>query len=93
MSFEFLFTNCVEATRLWIRLQFQSRDKTKRDSDRHSLRVLVGANLVCMSQLEGMTAEFYKSVALPKLLNYIKGLKDVMAQQYLVESIVQGNSN
>ncbi|XP_055388401.1 uncharacterized protein LOC129616952 [Condylostylus longicornis] len=90
-SFEFLFNNCVEATKLWTRVQFQPLigDKTKKENDRHSLRVLVGANLVCMAQLDGVTVNFYQTLALPKLLTHINGLRDVMAQQYLLECVVQ----
>lgn len=95
VSFEFLFNNCVEATKLWTRIQYQSpiRDRAKRENDRHSLRVLVGANLVCMGQLDSATVEFYKTVEFPKLISQITSSKDIMAQQYLLECIVQGTTS
>jgi len=42
-----------------------------------------------LSQLEGMTVEFYKEVALPKLLDHVLSVKDTMSQQYLFESMIQ----
>jgi len=90
-AFDFVFTNFYESNRLWVRIQNQgpTKDKTKREKERHDLRVLVGANLVRLSQLEGMTAEFYQNLALPKVLEEIIKVKDTMSQQYLFESMIQ----
>lgn len=43
-----------------------------------------------MSQLDCISIEYYKEIALPKILSHIKGSKDIMAQQYLLECIIQG---
>ncbi len=47
-------------------MQHQSSDdrknKQKREQERQELRVLVGTNLVRLSQLEGMTREMYREV-------------------------------
>eukprot|EP00930_Biecheleria_cincta_P033474 TRINITY_DN231_c0_g1_i1.p1 TRINITY_DN231_c0_g1~~TRINITY_DN231_c0_g1_i1.p1 ORF type:complete len:837 (-),score=178.04 TRINITY_DN231_c0_g1_i1:225-2690(-) len=90
-AFEFIYTNLIESNRLWIRMQNQgpARDKEKREKERHDLRVLVGANLVRLSQLEGMTLDFYANTALPKILEQVVTFKDTMAQQYLFESMIQ----
>lgn len=90
-AFDFILTNFTESNRLWVRIQHQGpmKDKAKREKERHDLRVLVGANLVRLSQLEGMTVEFYKEVALPKLLEHVLSVKDTMSQQYLFESMIQ----
>mmetsp|Transcript_34059 Transcript_34059/g.77665 ORF Transcript_34059/g.77665 Transcript_34059/m.77665 type:complete len:826 (+) Transcript_34059:54-2531(+) len=90
-AFEFLFANFCESNKLWVRMQNQAaiKDKTRRERERHELRVLVGANLVRLSQLEGMTAEFYAEQALPKILEHILSVKDTMSQQYLFESMIQ----
>ncbi|CAE7389073.1 VPS35B, partial [Symbiodinium natans] len=90
-AFEFIFTNFQESNRLWVRIQHQgpSREKDRRERERHDLRVLVGANLVRLSQLDGMTMEFYAEDALPKILDHIVSVKDVMSQQYLLESMIQ----
>lgn len=91
-SFEFLFNNTVESTKLWIRLQFQGpvKDRAKREKERHDLRVLVGANLVRMSQLEGMTPQYYSSSVLPRLIEHIVNSRDILSQHYLLDCIVQG---
>jgi len=90
-AFEFIHTNFQESNRLWVRMQHQGpqKDKVKREKERHDLRVLVGANLVRLSQLEGMTVEYYAGSALPKLLEHVISVKDTMSQQYLFESMIQ----
>lgn len=90
-AFEFIFTNLIESNRLWVRMQNQgpAKDKERRERERHDLRVLVGANLVRLSQLEGMTLDFYSNTALPKILEQVVALKDTMSQQYLFESMIQ----
>eukprot|EP00931_Biecheleriopsis_adriatica_P037583 TRINITY_DN21546_c0_g1_i1.p1 TRINITY_DN21546_c0_g1~~TRINITY_DN21546_c0_g1_i1.p1 ORF type:complete len:826 (-),score=207.57 TRINITY_DN21546_c0_g1_i1:104-2581(-) len=90
-AFDFIFTNLNESNRLWVRIQNQgpAREKERRERERHDLRVLVGANLVRLSQLEGMTLDFYANTALPKILDHVVSVKDTMSQQYLLESMVQ----
>jgi len=50
--------------KLWVRLQHQghSRDREKREMERKELRILVGTNLVRLSQLEGVDLPLYKKV-------------------------------
>ena len=52
--------------KLWVRLQHQghSRDKEKREQERRDLRLLVGSNLVRLSQLEALQLDSYKNVRL-----------------------------
>eukprot|EP00920_Eleutheroschizon_duboscqi_P012488 GHVT01029742.1.p1 GENE.GHVT01029742.1~~GHVT01029742.1.p1 ORF type:complete len:994 (-),score=265.02 GHVT01029742.1:584-3565(-) len=90
-AFDFLYHNFIESTRLWVRLQHQGgvRDRTRREAERRDLRVLVGATLVRLAQLEGMNTVFYHDIALPKLLRQIVACKDVIAQQYLLDCLIQ----
>ncbi|PHJ22878.1 vacuolar sorting protein [Cystoisospora suis] len=90
-AFAFLLTNFTESARLWVRLQHQgsSRERQRREKERHDLRVLVGSTLVRMAQLDGMSVEFYKEEALPRLLEQVIGCRDGMAQQYLLDCIIQ----
>lgn len=90
-AFDFIFTNFNESNRLWVRIQNQgpAREKDRRERERHDLRVLVGANLVRLSQLDGMTMDFYAETALPKILDHIVSVKDTLSQQYLLESMIQ----
>src|ERR1700712_2191033 len=63
-SISFVLTNFIEMNKLWVRLQHQghSRDREKREMERKELRILVGTNLVRLSQLEGVDLETYKTV-------------------------------
>ena len=56
--------NFAEMNKLWVRMQHQghSRDREKRERERQELRILVGTNLVRLSQLEGIDMEMYKKV-------------------------------
>lgn len=42
--------------------QGHSRDREKREKERQELRILVGTNLVRLSQLEGVNVDKYKQV-------------------------------
>lgn len=89
-AFEFLVNNMEECNRLWVRVPTNPgmRDRTKAQKERSDLRVLVGANLVRISQLAGMSAEFYEKTALPGLLKVVFGLKESSSQQSLLENII-----
>ncbi|KAF4673140.1 Vacuolar protein sorting-associated protein 35 [Perkinsus chesapeaki] len=90
-AIDFILNNFTEANRLWIRLNHQgsARDRARRERERHDLRVLVGNNLIRLSQLDGMDKNIYVSVVLPKLLDQVVSCQDTMAQQYLLDCIIQ----
>jgi vacuolar protein sorting-associated protein 35 len=90
-SISFVLTNFVEMNKLWVRLQFQghSRDRALREQERKELRILVGTNLVRLSQLEGIDLELYKGQILPMILEQVIQCRDVLAQEYLMEVITQ----
>lgn len=90
-SVDFILTNFIEMNKLWVRLQHQghSKDREKRELERKDLRTLIGSNLVRLSQLDGVTLEMYQETILPTLLEQIVSCKDVIAQEYLMEAIVQ----
>jgi len=48
--------------KLWVRLQHQghSRDREKREKERREFRILVGTNLVRLSQLDGVDLEIIR---------------------------------
>jgi vacuolar protein sorting-associated protein 35 len=82
--------NFVESNRLWVRLQLGgSKDKKKREKERQDLRILVGINLVRLSQLEGLDVGEYKTNVLPSVLEEVVGCKDTIAQSYLMDCIIQ----
>ncbi|CAO3591925.1 unnamed protein product [Absidia cylindrospora] len=90
-SIEFVLTNFTEMNKLWVRLQHQghSRDREKREAERQELKILVGTNLVRLSQLEGVDLSIYQSNILPGILDQVVSCRDVIAQEYLMEVITQ----
>lgn len=77
--------------KLWVRLQHagHSREREKRELERKELRILVGTNLVRLSQLEGVDLGMYTGIILPSVLEQVVGCKDVIAQEYLMEVVIQ----
>ncbi|KAF2837721.1 vacuolar protein sorting-associated protein 35 [Patellaria atrata CBS 101060] len=87
-SISFILTNFVEMNKLWVRLQHQghSREREQRTKERQELQLLVGSNLVRLSQLVDL--ENYKKILAP-LLEQVVQCRDVLAQEYLLEVITQ----
>jgi vacuolar protein sorting-associated protein 35 len=84
-SINFVLTNFVEMNKLWVRLQHQgpSRERERRIQERRELELLVGSNIVRLSQLVDL--ETYKSGILQALLEQVVQCRDVLAQEYLLE--------
>ena len=53
------------------------------------MRLLVGTNLVRLSQLESINVDIYSEVVLPKILEQVVNCNDEIAQEYLMECIIQ----
>ncbi|KAJ5494069.1 Vacuolar protein sorting-associated protein 35 [Penicillium fimorum] len=88
-SINFVLTNFVEMNKLWVRLQHQgpSRERDRRIQERRELELLVGSNIVRLSQLVDL--EGYKSGILQALLEQVVQCRDVLAQEYLLEVITK----
>lgn len=88
-SINFVLTNFVEMNKLWVRLQHQghSREREQRTQERTELKLLVGSNIVRLSQLVDLSA--YKNGILAPLLEQVVQCRDVLAQEYLLEVITQ----
>lgn len=76
--------------KLWVRMQHQivGREKEKREKERKDLSTLVGKNLQRLSQVE-VDIETYKRDILPRILEQIVQCGDRIAQQYLMEIVIQ----
>mmetsp|Transcript_19670 Transcript_19670/g.32780 ORF Transcript_19670/g.32780 Transcript_19670/m.32780 type:complete len:771 (+) Transcript_19670:13-2325(+) len=87
----FILSNFSEMNKLWVRMQHQGAvsDRKKREKERLELKILVGTNLLRLSQLEGVTLDLYSTSVLPQVLEQVVNCKDSIAQQYLVECITQ----
>merc|ERR1711963_228308 len=90
-SIEFILLNFSEMNKLWVRMQHQghSRERERRERERMELRILVGTNLVRLSQLDNIDIELYKSTVLPGVLEQVVSCRDAIAQEYLMECIIQ----
>lgn len=90
-SVSFILSNFNEMNKLWVRMQHQGpvREREKRERERSDLRILVGTNLLRLSQLEGVTLEMYSDTVLPQVLEQVVNCKDTIAQQYLMECVIQ----
>jgi vacuolar protein sorting-associated protein 35 len=90
-SIDFILLNFSEMNKLWVRMQYQghTRLKEKREQERRELRLLVGTNLVRLSQLDSITVDLYKTLVLPKILEQVVNCNDEIAQEYLMECIIQ----
>lgn len=88
-SINFVLTNFVEMNKLWVRLQHQghSREREARLRERKELQLLVGSNIVRLSQLVDLEA--YKTSILGPLLEQVVQCRDVLAQEYLLEVVTQ----
>ncbi len=90
-SIDFILLNFAEMNKLWVRMQHQghSREREKKEKERMELRILVGTNLVRLSQLESIDVEMYKKIVLPGILEQVVSCRDPIAQEYLMECIIQ----
>ncbi|KAJ2161503.1 retromer complex subunit Vps35 [Coemansia sp. RSA 552] len=94
-STHFILTNFVEMNKLWVRLQHQglSRDKERREAERRDLRTLVGSNLLRLASLPRVPRSTYEATVLPQLLSQVVSCRDTLAQEYLMEALVQAFSD
>lgn len=90
-AIDFVLMNFAEMNKLWVRMQHQghSSEKNRREKEREELKILVGTNLVRLSQLESATLDTYQKVILPGILEQVVSCKDAIAQEYLMECIIQ----
>ena len=65
------------------------RDRERREKERQQLADLVGKNLTAVSQLDGLTFELYCDTVLPRVMEQIISCKDDIAQQYLMQALIQ----
>lgn len=95
---DFLVLNFIEMNKLWVRLQHQghSLEREQRYRERKELKILVGSNLVRLSQVideyddEGyLSIDYYKSRIFPIITEQIIQCRDHLAQSYLIDVLIQ----
>lgn len=64
--------NFAEMNKLWVRMQHQghSRERERREQEREELKILVGTNLVRLSQLDSVSLDLYKKVCQVFLISH-----------------------
>lgn len=93
-SYKFILANFMEMNKLWVRMQHMLGDRSKeirrqRTKERNELRLLVGTNLVRLSQLEHVTSKIYGEVILSQILDHIVEVGEPLSQAYLMDCLVQ----
>mmetsp|Transcript_33662 Transcript_33662/g.79874 ORF Transcript_33662/g.79874 Transcript_33662/m.79874 type:complete len:844 (+) Transcript_33662:247-2778(+) len=90
-AIDFVVRNFTEMNKLWVRMQHQGamHEKERREKERQQLQDLVGKNLVLLSQLEGMDLAMYEGHVLPRIMEQVVSCKDDIAQQYLMDCMIQ----
>lgn len=90
-SIDFILMNFGEMNKLWVRMQYagHTSDRKRREKYRAELKILVGTNLVRLSQLESASLEIYQKLILPGILEQVVSCRDPIAQEYLMECIIQ----
>ncbi|KAI5968851.1 vps35 [Candida margitis] len=100
---DFLIGNFIEMNKLWVRLQHQghSSERELRYNERKELKILVGSNLVRLSQIiddydaeaagdaEFSAVSFYEDKVFPTITEQIIQCRDHLAQTYLVDVLIQ----
>lgn len=91
-ALDFLLLNFTEMNKLWVRMQHQGsvRDRERRERERQQLADLVGKNLTYIGQLEGLDFKMYSESVLPRVVQQVVQCKDGIAQQYLMQCLIQG---
>jgi vacuolar protein sorting-associated protein 35 len=94
-SIDFILANFMEMNKLWVRIQHlpgegNNKDvRKRRERERNDLRILVGTNLVRLSQLECVTSKMYGEIILSPILEHIVTAGDPLSQAYLMDCLVQ----
>ncbi|QLG71437.1 hypothetical protein HG535_0B04790 [Zygotorulaspora mrakii] len=87
----FVITNFIEMNKLWVRLQHTGplRQREQRTRERKELQILVGSQLVRLSQIVDDNIQLYKDQILPTVLEQAVQCRDVVSQEYLLDAICQ----
>lgn len=96
---DFLMANFIEMNKLWVRLQHQghSSEREMRFRERKELKILVGSNLVRLSQImddyagdkDYSSINYYKEKIFPVITEHIIQCRDPLAQSYLIDVLIQ----
>lgn len=87
----FVITNFIEMNKLWVRLQHTGplRQREQRTKERKELQILIGSQLVRLSQIVDDNLQLYKDHILRSILEQAIQCRDVVSQEYLLDAVCQ----
>lgn len=87
----FVISNFIEMNKLWVRLQHQGplKEREQRTKERKELQILIGSQLVRLSQIVDDNLVIYKDNILPVILEQVVQCRDVVSQEYLLDVVCQ----
>ncbi|GCE97033.1 vacuolar protein sorting-associated protein 35 [Zygosaccharomyces mellis] len=87
----FVINNFIEMNKLWVRLQHQGplKEREQRTKERKELQILIGSQLVRLSQIVDDNLVIYKDNMLPVILEQVVQCRDVVSQEYLLDVVCQ----
>ncbi|XP_065915145.1 vacuolar protein sorting-associated protein 35-like isoform X2 [Dysidea avara] len=88
-SVYFILVNFAEMNKLWIQYQEECQGKEQLEEEQMELCILVGTNLVRLSQLEGIDVDKYKIYVVHYIMEQVTTCQNVMAQDHLMDYIIQ----
>ncbi|KAJ3026901.1 UNVERIFIED_CONTAM: Vacuolar protein sorting-associated protein 35 [Siphonaria sp. JEL0065] len=68
---------------------FMPGGEVEKEMERRELKLLVGSNLLRLSQIEGLSVNVFVHLILPSIMSEVVNCRDVMAQEYLMEVVIQ----
>ena len=86
---QFIINNLVQMVTLWIRWQHHGYAQDVRQDERQQLTTLIGIHFQRLTQLE-FSVDYYSASVLPMLLQEIISTEDDLAQEYLLQVIMDG---
>jgi len=90
-SVQFTLTNFIEMNKLWVRYQHDGLSSTydQRTEERKQLKTIVGSSILRLSQLDTIDLAFFGNLVLPALLGQVVQCRDKLAQEYILDILVQ----
>lgn len=71
-AMNFILNNLEEMNKLWIKMQSGgSKDKVKREKERHDLKMTIAENFVRLSSLNGCTLEVYSNFIFKRIIQIV----------------------
>ena len=91
-GYNFVLSNFSAMNKLWVRLSSSSptrEARKKKDKERNDLKILVGTNLLRLSQLESVDEAVYRDTVLPFIMKEVTSTPDTLSQSYVMDCTIQ----